>query len=67
MVNVACPHCQEKFQFDPAKIWNSPGGITNLKGGTKIVIRCEHCKEWITLELTVAKMEEKPSLEPEQP
>ena len=61
MLNVTCPHCQQKFEFDPTKIWTSPGGITNLKGGTKVVIRCEHCKEWITLELTVSKLDEQPS------
>ncbi|HLW65528.1 MAG TPA: hypothetical protein VKS79_09435 [Gemmataceae bacterium] len=59
MLNVICSHCQQKFQFDPTTIWNSPGGITNLKGGTKVVIQCEQCKQWLTLELTVAKLEEK--------
>jgi hypothetical protein len=67
MLNVTCPHCQQKFQFDPTKTWTSPGGITNLKGGTKVVIQCEQCKHWLALELTVAKLEETPSQDAEQP
>ncbi|HEV3145742.1 MAG TPA: hypothetical protein VGZ47_17775 [Gemmataceae bacterium] len=61
MLNVSCPHCQHTFLFDPATVWTSPGGITNLKGGTKVVIQCEKCKQWLSLELTVAKLEENPA------
>jgi len=67
MLNVNCPHCQQEFQFDPTSVWTSPGGITNLIGGTKVVIRCDHCKQWISLELTVTKLQEKPSRDAEKP
>src|SRR5262249_43504954 len=63
MLNVTCPHCQQTFLFDPAKIWTSPGGITNLKGGTKVVVQCEKCKQWLILELSITKLDEKPNQE----
>jgi len=61
MLTVTCPHCQQKFDFDPAKIWTSPGAITNLTGGSRVVIQCEHCKQWLTVALSVKKLDNKPN------
>jgi hypothetical protein len=61
MLTVLCPRCQQTFEFNPAKIWSSPGAITNLTGGTRVVIQCEHCKQWLTVALSVTKLDDKPN------
>jgi DNA-directed RNA polymerase subunit RPC12/RpoP len=53
MKSVPCPHCSEKFAFDPAKIWTSPGQFTKLckANSPHVVIQCPKCQHWITVQL----------------
>jgi hypothetical protein len=52
MQTVTCVHCGAKFEFDPSKVWDSPGQITPLPGSPpRIVIQCEACQHWIKIVL----------------
>jgi hypothetical protein len=52
MQTVSCVHCGSNFEFDPNKVWNSPGQVTPLPGSpTRIVIQCARCQRWIKITL----------------
>ena len=65
MRTIACPHCNEWFDFDAKKIWSSPGPLLNGTPEQKLVIQCTKCAK--RLVIPASELDIKPSDDPRLP